>query len=127
MIRIYHVEDSEIVRDQLRQALSAIPGIQLAGFAAGAPEACRQISLHIPDVVILDLQLEEGTGWDVVNCIKTKALPVRVIILSSLASQPFRDRAAQLGLSEFFDKFTESDQFLKTIEDLAASRTTKPR
>jgi DNA-binding NarL/FixJ family response regulator len=104
-MRVFVVEDSLAVRERLQAMLGAIEGIR----------AVR------PDVVLLDLHLAEGNGFDVLRALRAPDAPsasVAVFVLSNLSAVPYRRNAARLGVQGFFDKSTE----FGTMRDALAAR-----
>ena len=63
-VRIVVADDHAVVREGLRALLAAVPGYELAGTAATAPEAVRAaVTLH-PNVLVLDIQMPGPNGID---------------------------------------------------------------
>jgi len=88
------------------------------GVASGANEAIADILLERPDMVLLDLQLAQGSGYDVLKALGAAAPEIDVFMMSSFAAEPYRRIAARLGARDFFDKGTD----LRRVRDLVAAR-----
>jgi len=101
---VYLVEDSALVRERLLEMLDAVPGVRVAGMATGADRAIKDILALRPDVVVLDVRLDQGSGFDVLRALHAQAPDIDVYMLSSFASDPYRHLARQLGALDFFDK-----------------------
>jgi len=109
-MRVFVVEDSPAVRERLQAMLGEIEGAQTVGVAGGAQRAIEGIRALRPDVVLLDLHLAEGNGFDVLRALRAPdapAAPVEVFVLSNLSAVPYRRNAERLGVRAFFDKSTE--------------------
>jgi DNA-binding NarL/FixJ family response regulator len=119
MQTVYVVEDSALVRERLIEMLDATPGTLVVGAAARADEAIRDILEERPDVVLLDLKLAQGSGFDVLRVVHERAPEVTVYMLSSFASGPYRQLAARLGAQDFFDKSSEFER----VRDIIAARS----
>lgn len=119
MQTVYVVEDSALVRERLIEMLDGTPGTQVVGAAARADEAIRDILEERPDVVLLDLKLAQGSGFDVLRAVHERAPEVTVYMLSSFASDPYRQLAARLGAQDFFDKSSEFER----VRDIIAARS----
>jgi len=115
---IYLVEDSAIVRQRLEALLADIPGARIAGHAAGAREAVHDILARQPDVVLCDLNLTQGTGFDVLRALQAKAPRIECYMLSNFSTLPYRRLATELGARDFFDKSNEFER----VRDVIASR-----
>ena len=70
MINVFIVEDSETMRESLRSMLSEFHNIRITGYAADETGAIEQINATLPDVVVLDLNLQSGTGVAVLKDVK---------------------------------------------------------
>jgi DNA-binding NarL/FixJ family response regulator len=118
---IYLVEDSGPVRERLEAMLSSVPGTRVVGHAGGAREAVSDILAKHPDVVLCDLNLKDGTGFDVLRALSAKAPEIECYMLSNFATQPYRRLAAELGARDFFDKSNEFGR----VRDLVAKRAAR--
>src|ERR1051325_5789137 len=63
-LRVFIVEDSPLVRDRLDAGIAAVGGI-VVGHSEAANDAIENLATVDPDVVIIDIQLRSGTGFDV--------------------------------------------------------------
>ena len=103
-MRAFIVEDSGVVRESLKAMLSGIPGVALAGHAVDEAGAIERIDALLPDVVILDLHLQSGTGFNVLASVKKTHAATKVIVLSNYASEIYISRCRQAGADYFLDK-----------------------
>ncbi len=108
MLRVYLVEDSALVRERLETMVDAVAA-RTVGHASRAREAIEGILAARPDLVVLDLQLEQGSGIDVLRALHDLAPAIEVLMLTNFASEPYRRAAERLGARGFFDKSTEFD------------------
>jgi DNA-binding NarL/FixJ family response regulator len=115
---VYLVEDSPLVSERLLELLDAVPGARVIGLATRADEAIQDILAEQPDVVLLDIQLAQGSGFDVLRAVRGAAPGIDCYMLSSFASEPYRRLAARLGARDFFDKSSEFER----VRDLIAAR-----
>ena len=120
MQEIYLVEDSSLVRERLEVMLAEVPQTRVVGHAASAAEAISDILAKMPDMVVVDLKLAQGTGFDVLRALQTRAPEIDCYMLSNFATEPYRRLAAELGARGFFDKSIEFER----VRDLAAQRAT---
>ncbi|MBI3742180.1 MAG: response regulator transcription factor, partial [Chloroflexi bacterium] len=86
------VDDSLIIRQRLTRFLSNLGQVQIIGESAEARDAIDRILKLKPDVVILDLQLLNGTGFDVLESIKKDKPAPTVIILTNFPYPEYRKK-----------------------------------
>lgn len=106
-VKVFLVEDSPLLRERLEKMLGAIPGARTVGHAPTARAAIAGIEAAQPDAVVLDIQLEEGTGFDVMRAVRASAPGTRFYVLTNFAHEGYRRMAEKLGARGFFDKSRE--------------------
>ena len=116
-VKVFLVEDSAMLRQRLLTILASIPGAVSCGHAAGATEAIAAIEAANPDAVVLDIQLESGSGFDVLRAVGTSTA---VYVLTNFANDAYRRKAESLGARGFFDKSTEVDNLRKALVQASA-------
>jgi DNA-binding NarL/FixJ family response regulator len=114
-MEIFLVEDSALVRARLADMLAAVPGVRLVGEAGDAAAAIRGILEHQPQLVLLDINLEQGSGFDVLRAVQRQAPDIDIYMLSNFAARPYRELAERLGARGFFDKSNELQRLLDTV------------
>jgi DNA-binding NarL/FixJ family response regulator len=121
-MQVFVVEDSIPVRERLVAMLEALPDIEVVGHAADADSAIQSILAAQPDLVLLDISLAAGSGFDVLRALQRHAPATDVYMLSSFAAYPYRQLAETLGARGFFDKTSEMER----VRDLVAARAAQP-
>ena len=121
-MQIFIVDDSPLVRSRLVDMLDQVPGAEIVGEAANAPAAIDQILASCPDVVLCDLNLGEGSGFDVLRAVRPQAPQIEFYMLSNFAADPYRQLAGRLGAREFFDKSKEFERMRGVIAQRAAGK-----
>ena len=81
-------------------------------------QAIEVIRAAMPDLVILDIRLTGGSGIDVLKAIKKNNHSPTFIIYTNYPFPQYRKKCLDAGAEFFFDKSTESQQMIKTIESL---------
>jgi DNA-binding NarL/FixJ family response regulator len=119
-MEIFLVEDSALLRARLTDLLGAIPGAQVVGAAGQAGVAIREILALKPDVVLLDINLAQGSGFDVLRAVCRQAPEIDVCMLSNFSADPYRQLAERLGAREFFDKSREIERVREFLARRAA-------
>ena len=116
---VFIVDDSIHIVDALTAMLSELDRINVVGFAREAAEASFYIRHLQPDIVILDIQLQRGTGIDVLEAIKKRTPAPIAIMLTNYPTGPYRIKCQSLGADYFFDKTSEFEKVADVCQSLA--------
>ena len=116
-MKVYIVEDSPVLRERVIESLEETGNSRVVGSADTEDEAVSGIIDSVPDAVVLDIQLREGNGLNVLRRLRSIDLEVRplVIILTNYNYPEFRYRAMTAGTDYFFDKATELHRVAEII------------
>ena len=95
-IRILIVDDHPIVRQGLRQAIEADPGLTIVGEAGDGRSALDQIQALAPQIVVLDIAMPDFDGFDVAREIRDRRLAVEIIFLTVYREEHFFNEALSL-------------------------------
>ena len=115
MVKVFLVEDSPLLRQRVETILASIPGAETCGHAASAAQAIAAIQAAKPDVVVLDIQLEQGNGFDVMRATAASLPRVQFYVLTNFANEAYRRKAESLGARGFFDKSTEFERLREAL------------
>lgn len=119
-MQVFLVEDCAPVRERLVAMLQAVPGTEVVGHASDAVGAIRDILAARPDVVVLDISLANGSGFDVLRAVRPEAPQIDFYMLSNFAAYPYRQLAGKLGARGFFDKTSEFERVREVIAQRAS-------
>ena len=113
-LRIFLVEDSEIIRANLEEALLELGEAHVVAHAPGEAQARAWLDTHTGqwDLAVVDLFLKEGSGLGVLMAQRRRAPSQHVVVLSNYATRDMRSRCAALGADAVFDKSTELDELM---------------
>jgi DNA-binding NarL/FixJ family response regulator len=114
-IRILLVDDHALVRESLRLLIDACPDMCVVGEAGNCAEALRQAGATQPNVIVLDLLLEQEDALEVLPNLLALPTQPKVLILTSLRDSEAHRAAIRLGASGIVLKQTCGDVFLKAI------------
>ena len=117
-MKILIADDSVFVCDRMSTILGDIPGVEIVGRAYDVPGALSSIDQLKPDVVILDVKMPGGSGFDVLRSVKREGHPPVVIMLTNYPSPQYRDRSFAAGADYFFDKSNEFEKVAGVLDDL---------
>lgn len=109
-------DDSRVVRRNLRKLLTRLSGITAVLESCNVASTLDQIAVHHPDVIILDLQLPDGSGFEILEHFAGSGEWPVTMVLTNHASRDYREKAARLGAHYFFDKSFEYEQILDVLE-----------
>lgn len=110
-------DDSTLVRNRLVRFLRDMAGIGEIREASNGADAVRRTLARPPDVLVLDVRMPGGTGLDVLNALRAEgAVPALVLVWTNFTDTHTRDRFLAAGAHGFFDKSTEFQDMLLTIE-----------
>ena len=117
--KVFLADDSVVIRERVG-ALLAEARIDVVGEAA-TPRQCIDdiLALH-PDVVVLDVQLEGGTGLQVLQAVRRADPAIAFVVFSNNAGPAYRKRYLGEGAARFLDKSTEFDQLAGAVAAAAS-------
>jgi len=121
-MKVFVVDDSELVVERVRALLSNIEGLEFIGQAANAKDAVEAIERLKPEVMIVDIRLIGENGMNVLERIKKEHAPPIVIMFTNYPYPQYRKKCEELGADYFFDKVTEIEEIPKVIEKLAKDK-----
>jgi DNA-binding NarL/FixJ family response regulator len=104
------VDDSPFIVARLRTMLEGIPLIGAVMQAGSYEEARPLLATQKPGIVLLDINLPDTNGIELLRYIKRYDPSIIVIMLSNQSGEFYRIRCKALGASHFMDKSTEFDQ-----------------
>jgi two-component system OmpR family response regulator len=120
-MNIFIVEDSPIVQGILAQELSRINGVVICGTAQEPTDAIRSIQVDKPDLVILDIALHNGNGFEVLKKIRNGGSDTKVMILTNYSYHHYRIISKEMGADLFFDKSIELEKAIQAIREMACN------
>ena len=122
-IRVFIVDDHELVRRGLIDLLTTTDDLIIVGEAATAGEALRRIPAAAPDVALLDARLPDGSGIDVCREIRSSHENVRCLILTSYDDDEALYAAVMAGASGYLLKQIGGNSLIDGIRQVAAGRS----
>ena len=122
-VRVFLLDDHEIVRRGIREMLEDTGDIQVVGEAATAAEALRRIPAVSPDVAVLDARLEDGSGVDVCREIRSAHPEIGCLILTSYDDDDALFSAIMAGAAGYLLKQIKGTDLVGAIRTIAAGRS----
>jgi len=106
-LAVFLVEDSPEIRERLAETIRGIEGAELVGEAGTVGGAIDGIRSTHPGAVILDLQLEDGSGLEVLRAVYPASSALHVAVLTNYATDQHRRACMNAGAEFFLDKSSE--------------------
>ncbi|KJU86577.1 two component LuxR family transcriptional regulator [Candidatus Magnetobacterium bavaricum] len=120
MIKIMLVDDHPVVLEGLGKIISTQADMTIVGQARGISECLGLIDKVDCDIVILDLSLPDGSGFELLEELKIGNPKLQIIILSMLEEDKFAIRALENGAAGYINKAAVSDELIDAIRVVAA-------
>jgi len=113
-VRVFLADDSALVRGRVAAMLGA-GGMAVVGEAETPESSIDGILSARPDVVVLDAQLEGGSGLQVLRAVRDAAPGIGFVVFSNNTGPAYRKRYLGAGANRFLDKTTEFDQLVLAV------------
>lgn len=122
-IRVFLLDDHEIVRRGLAEMLTMERDMQVVGEASSAAEALHRIPAARPDVAVLDVRLADGSGVEVCREVRSSMPELRCLMLTSYADDEAHFAAIMAGASGYVLKDIRGTDLLNAIRQVAAGKS----
>ncbi len=118
-IRVLIVDDHAIVREGVRTLVDSAPDMKVVAEASTADDAVTQTGLHDPDVVLMDVQLKDGSGVEAAGRITKRFPDAKVLMLTSFADDDALHDSILAGAAGYILKRIQPDELLTGIRTVA--------
>lgn len=120
-LKVFIVDESSLFVARFSEAIDRIEGVEMVGKASSAIEAMEAIERTQPDVVVLDIRLRVGTGFDVLRMVKSNTDTSTVaIVMTNYPYEQYRRVSTRMGVDYFFHKTTQFGELIALLKDLAS-------
>ena len=123
LVRVFLVDDHEVVRRGVAEVLEDDPRITVAGEAGSVAEALARVPAVRPDIVLIDMRLPDGDGADLCRGLRARMPDLRCLILTSFSEQEALDAAVRAGASGFLLKQVRGPALVSAVHAVAAGGT----
>ncbi|MEX2215933.1 MAG: response regulator transcription factor [Phycisphaeraceae bacterium] len=113
------VDDHPVVRHGFAQRLNVETDIEVCGDAGAAHEALRQADALQPNVIMVDISLEEGSGLDLIKDLKSRGDDVRILVVSSHDEDVYAERCLRAGAHGYLHKGQAIDRIVEAVRQVA--------
>jgi YesN/AraC family two-component response regulator len=116
MYTLLIVDDERWVRQGLRSTIDwQAEGIEVLGEAEDGEEALMLIELQTPDIIITDIKMPGMDGLALIETVKNRKLPTKIVIISGYSDFSFAQKAMRCGASDYVLKPIEETQILDVV------------
>ena len=123
MVKVFLVDDHEIVRRGLVDLLSSDPDLEVVGEAGSVSEALAKIPGLRPDVAVLDVRLPDGNGIELCRDLLSDLPDLRCLMLTSFTSDEATLNAILAGASGYVVKDIKGMALAQAIKDVGAGKS----
>lgn len=120
MIRVLIADDHQLVRDGLRQILTAAAGIEVAAEASTGDQALALVKSTDFDLALIDMSMPGLAGIALIKRLKLERPGLRILVLSMHGETQYAARALKAGASGYLTKDSASEQLVVAIRKVAA-------
>lgn len=125
-VRVFLVDDHEVVRRGVAEVLEDDAGLTVVGEAGSVAEALARIPAVRPDVVVVDMRLPDGDGAELCARLRTRVAGLRFLVLTSYSDDDALSAAARAGASGYLLKQVRSAVLVSAVRTVAAGGTLFP-
>jgi two-component system response regulator DevR len=122
-VRVFLVDDHEVVRRGVAEVLEDDPGITVAGEAGSVAEALARVPAVRPDVIVVDMRLPDGDGAELCRWLRDRMPGLRCLVLTSFSEQDALEAAVRAGASGFLLKQVRGPALVSAVRTVAAGGT----
>ena len=114
-IRIFLVDDHQLVRDGIKSLLMSSNEIKILGEASTGKECFARVAIEPPDILILDISVPDTNGIEITKRITAEYPQTKVLILSMYTDEDFIFNAVKAGARGYLPKNTSREELLSAI------------
>lgn len=123
-VRVFLVDDHEVVRRGVADLLGAEPDLEIVGEAGTAREALARVPAVLPDVVVLDIRLPDGDGVSVCRELRAQVPSVACLMLTSFADDDVLYDAILAGAAGYVLKQVRGNDLVDAVRVVASGGST---
>jgi DNA-binding NarL/FixJ family response regulator len=116
------VDDNEVVRRGIAEVIDRSEGMGIVAEAGSVAEGVRRAELVSPQVMLVDLQLPDGTGIDLMRAVRAKSPEIRAIVLTSFDDDTALAAALEVGAAAYVLKSVRGAEIAEVVRAVAAGR-----
>lgn len=121
-IRILIVDDHNVVRQGLHALLNTVPSFTVVAQASSQQEAVLLYQQHRPDVTLMDLRLQQGSGAEAIQELRRLDGKARIIVLTTYDGDEDIFKALQAGAKSYLLKGSSSEELVEAIHKVHSGK-----
>lgn len=114
-MKLLIVEDSPLIVERIKKNISEIKELEIIGETGTVKEAEYLIKKEKPDIIILDIHLQGGSGLGIQYLIHSQKLNIKTVILTNYSSPILQEKSFELGAKYFLDKSRDFSKLKETL------------
>jgi DNA-binding NarL/FixJ family response regulator len=118
MRSLFIVDDSPLIIERLLSMLEDLLPSEQIGYAGSYGEALSLIDPNPPDILLLDVHLQDRSGVELLRVVRKRYPATIVIMISNQSDESYRSVCSTLGALRFLDKSTEFEEIPELILSL---------
>ncbi len=122
-IAVMIVDDHEVVRRGIAEVVERADGMTVVAEAGSVAEGVRRGTLVRPQVMLVDLQLPDGNGIDLIEALREPLPDTRAVVLTSFDDDDALAAALRVGAAAYVLKTVRGAEIAEVIRSVAAGRT----
>jgi DNA-binding NarL/FixJ family response regulator len=113
------VDDHQIIRDGIKQLLTNESDIKVVAEASNVKEALKHLDTIRPNIVMTDLSMPNGSGFDFIKSVTATHTDIKVVVLSMHVEEAYIRKAIELGVSGYMPKDISKFELVEAIQTVA--------
>jgi len=122
-VRVFLLDDHEIVRRGVRELLEVEDDFEVVGDAATAADALARIPAAAPDVAIIDMRLPDGNGVEVCREVRSRNPEIQCVVLTSFADDEALFDSIMAGAAGYLLKQIKGNELVEAIRRVASGQS----
>lgn len=119
MIKILIVDDHALVRRGIKRLLEDLPDVMVIGESDSGEDALQKVKSLQPDIILLDIKMPGIGGWEVIRRLNKSANQVKIIALTSIATDLFPAKIFKLGVQGYLTKESGVEEMAQAIQKVS--------
>lgn len=113
------VDDHQIIRDGIKQLLTNESDIKVVAEASNVKEALKHLENVKPNIVMTDLSMPNGSGFDFIKSVTANYPEIKVVVLSMHVEEAYIRKAIELGVSGYMPKDISKYELVEAIQSVS--------